>query len=650
MHIKLKTKEKYEKRSSVRPFSKELFSLYPDGGLDSEGFSLSPLSLGIFGGGILLYALSAFLPMIAVLRTALSALGTALVLLPCIVSIYASVSRGRFFCEALPPVLSALVLFCFGYQSAAFFVSVLYVAAKFAGIWAARRQHALAESLLAILPEYASRIEGDGVVRIKPAHIRPDDAVFVKQGEIVPVDGVIERGMTSLDYTPLVHDTRVVPAGEGTRVQAGCINMTASIVVRAEGAYNRSTSARTFSAFRSCSEKKSIYAEYAEKIFNVLYPAFLILFVITALVIPVFSGKWAACAQKGAVLLLAACPFGLTDIISLSFFTASSTVFSNGAVISDGKVLEKLSKLEVFVCNKTGTVTEDTYTVSEIHPVEISEESFLSVASKAESLSVHPIAAAVRRYCGVTGDVSVENLTAEEIPGRGIVADIGGIEVLFGNASLLFDRGINCQVPERQGTAIHLAINGSYCGYIVLENLSRHGNYDALVQMRAAGVRTFALLSSDLRSVVRPVAAALNFDAVNSELTPEDKVSAVRYLSGTKSDGYKLAMAGNGASEKEASSAADVSFALSALGCEQECSFADVLVLGDGLSHVPAIVRSGRSCCRASSAVLYAGTGARVLLAILALAGVCPPVLAAAVFAFISCAGYLAASVFADRI
>ncbi len=623
--------------------------LYPDGGLDGEGYRFGSRMVLFLVPGALLLAASQFFPSGDIVRTVLCLISFIISGFCCFRNLLYNLRHGRYVSEALLVTLAGLIAFPAGIPGAGAAVMLFYQCVKFVEVNAVHRQQEKAQILLRMLPDSATVLDGGTAVKIKPVHIREGDLLLVEPGEIIPTDGIVEEGMSSLDLEPLISAKKIVPVAEGSTVLGGCRNLSVPLKIRASCDYASSTASKTYSSFNSVIRGDTEDQRLAVKAGNILVPVMLCFFVIFGLLVPVFSGNWTRGLKTGMVCLLAACPFALTGALSLSVFSAVTEIFAGGIVIRDIRVLNRLARLETFICNKTGTITESVYTVKEVVPEGISEERFLTVLAKVESQSDHPIAKAIRRYAGVSDDLIIPGMKLEEIPCLGVIATIAENTVYVGNAALLFEHGINCAVPEGQGTAIHAAINDTYCGYILLENQMRENNFEAIEQMRSCGVKNFALLSGDLRSIVRQVASSLNFNVVKAELTPEGKLAAVDYLAGNKTQGRTVACAGDGANELATAVHADISVTTGALG-DTEASRADAAVLGEGIAKFPTAVRASRASGRISFVSVAAHYALRIVLVVLSLAGVCPPVLAGGIFALASVLSYLFSSVFFDRV
>lgn len=623
---------------------------YPDFGLDREGYTLG-FRMPVFMLGGLLFFLAAMLVRAGTaVQLALFVLSVLLAGAYCFYNLSVNFRKRRFFCEGLPVVLACAAGFAAKSYAASFFIMLLYQGMKLVELAAVRRQQELAQELVNILPDSAVRLDEEGVEhKIKPSHIRTGDLLLVKAGEVIPVDGIVEEGMSSVELGPLIASGKVVPAAVGHEVIGGCINLSLPLQVRATCDFNASTAKRMYSSFSSIIRRQSEDEKLAVKAGNILYPAMLGCFLLFGILVPLFTGDWSSWLRRGMVFLLCASPYALTGALSLCVFSGAESIFAAGAIIHDISVLPKLAKLETFICNKTCTVTESAYKVTEACPSGVSVETLLSVMVKAECRSVHPIAEAIRSYAGDIREGDTSGLHIEEFPCRGISATLDGTPFYVGNAALLFERGINCPVPEGQGVAIHAAVNGKYIGYVLLENPVRQGNFEAIEQMRACGLKNFALLSGDLRSVVRPIAASLNFNVVKAELKPDGKLAAAEYLNSNKTPGRTLAVLGNCNQEKGTAACADLYVTTAALG-RKEAADADVVILSEGISIFPLVVKAGRATENISFFSLAAHFALRFLLALLALIGVCPPVLAGCLFAFLSAAEYLFASYLFKRV
>lgn len=626
----------------------EWLKIYPDYSFDRDGYELSLqwFLLTLIGAGALVAARVMDHNAIVCLGFSIGAfIFTGMFIF---FNLFHNLTHGRFLCESLLIVLAGILAIILQMYSAGTLIFLFYDIAKAVELYLVRKQQERAQQLLDILPRNATVLVDGEERHIKPVHICEGDILVVRAKEIIPIDGIIQAGMSSIDESPLTNEEEPVAVAEGSEIRAGCINISKPLVIAAQCDYSDSTAHKIYSAFTSVMKRESEQEVYAVKICNVLTPLMLMFAVLSAVVFPLFTGKWESGLKLGIIFLLAGCPYGIPGVINLATFTSLTNIFSNGIWLRDIHVHERLAKLEAFLCNKTGTVTESKFTVTEICPEGMEEEHFLAIAGQVESRSTHPIAVAIRRCAGIPENYVVPGLEVEEIQTKGISAVIGENTILIGNAALLYDKEIYCAAPSGQGTAIHMAVNGTYCGYMLLDNPIRQGNYEAIEQMRACGVKSFALLSGDLRSAVRPLAGSLNFNIVKGELDVPGKENAAEYLMSNKTPGKTIGYAGDGFHEMAAARHTDVAIITGALhsGIHEE---ADVNVMAEGITVLPEAIRAANTTARIATVTLLIFSGIRLGIVIFGMLGLCPVAFAAAVLSISEVVQYSMSSVLFEK-
>lgn len=629
------------KAKSKKNKSFNLFSmLYPDFGADSEGYPGGFIHLALIVAGILFTVVGIVFQGYSYVSTAFFVLAFAISGFYSFGNAYRNFKIKRYVSESSMVICACLICIACGRLEGSAWIMVFYQMFKFAEIFAAGIQQNRIQDVLGILPDNATLVAGAEHVKIKPAHIKKGDVLYVERGEVIPVDGVITEGLSSVDLSPLVKRSKSEAVKPGSKVYGGAVNISVPIIMTAGCDYGESAAREICSAFSALTDTKTEDENLSVKVCNLLCPVMLICAVLFGVIVPLFTGAWETGACRAAVMLLIGCPYSLPDSLVLSLLSAAGVIFGNGVIISSLKLFRKLSKVEAFVCNKTGTITEKEYIVTGVHGSGISDDALLALLVKVESQSDHPIAEAIRRYACYEDRTIPDEIRITELRTKGVIAEGGNAKVLVGNAAFLFDNGIDCELPEGGGTAIHAAINDRYCGYVMVENQLREGNYEAIEAMKAVGVKSFALLSGDMQSIVRPIASALNFDVAESEQTPEDKTNAVSHLSGNLSQGHTLAMAGDGFNEKSAGGNADVYIATSALDYIKD-SNENVIALNDGISGIPYALNAAVKSARLSFMAISLHVIFRVVLMILALAGICPPAVTGITLACIGAAAFL---------
>lgn len=353
---------------------------------------------------------------------------------------------------------------------------------------------------------------------------------------------------------------------------------------------------------------------------------FYVLYVLVALVLAVCTlfhlDNYRVWLHRCLIFLVLSSPSAFLFSALLTHFGAIFSAAKAGILFDEDLIPELFSRCRLFVFSKTGSVTDGKYVISDIAPYGVSDAELLRIAAVAECRSEHPIAMTVKAAAGLREGVTPEGvLDSKEIPGRGVCTYFSGHQILVGNAGLLEDHGIWYQIPAKSGSAIHVAVDSTYRGYIMIADALRENAFEALEELRALGASTLVMLTGDVRSTARTLASSLNFDMVKSELSPEEKGSAIRYLRSAHGDKARITCIGDGYHDAEMFRQADVSVCLEAWEEENQ---ADIRIFSDEIVRIPLAYRISRLTERFllihAAALLFV----KLILAILGAAAVLP--------------------------
>ncbi len=322
------------------------------------------------------------------------------------------------------------------------------------------------------------------------------------------------------------------------------------------------------------------------------------------------------------IFLFLSTPSALLFSSALTHFGAVFSAAKADTFFADDQVPETLSRCRVFAFSKTGTVTDGHFVIDDISPVGITEADLLRIAAIAESKSDHPIAMALKAAAGLKEETVPEGLlSVEEISGKGVSALFSGHQIYVGNAGLLENHGIWYQIPSKSGSAVHVAVDGTYRGYFMISDSLRENAFDALESLRAQGASTLVMLTGDVRSSARTLASALNFDMVKPELSPQDKGSAIRFLRSAHGEKAKIVCVGDGYHDADMFDEADVSVCLEP---QKETDSAEVIIHSADIMRIPLIFR----ICRETERILLINSlvllASKLLLGILGASFVLP--------------------------
>ncbi len=502
--------------------------------------------------------------------------------------------RGEFLSEDFLMTVASIGAFCIGEYHEAVLIMLLYRTGSLFISYALGKKRRSVEELADIIPDKAHVLTDAGVKVMRPQDVQAGSIILVSPGERVPLDGEVIDGISTIDTSSLTGESVPRTIAVGGVVLSGCINISSPIKIKVTANYAESTATRILELIEGAYAKKSRQESFVSRFSRIYTPVVVLAALVIAVIPPIFSGNWAEWIRRGIVFLVVSCPSALVISVPLSFFGGIGCASRNGILIKGSNYLEALSKAKTFVLDKTGTITEGKFTVLDVFPENVSEQELLDIAAAAEYYSNHPIARSIKDASSAPEPEDGSVMYVEEQPGHGVTAFVKGRQVYVGNASLLFDHGILCSTPRRNGIAIHVAVDGAYWGYILVSDKLKEGTFDALESLRHQGANNLVMLTGDMLSVARPIASSLNFDMVKAELLPSGKVSAVEYLMATKADNSTLAFVGDGVNDAQVLARADVGIAIGAFGSDAAIEAADLVLMGENIRKLPLAMKIAR--------------------------------------------------------
>ncbi len=482
--------------------------------------------------------------------------------------------------------------------------------------------------LMDIRPDYANAERGGSIVRVDPDEVETGSVIVVRPGEKIPIDGIVIEGSASLNTSALTGESLPVEAVKGSEVISGCINMTGTLRIRTTREFGESTVSKILDLVENASSKKSRSEQFISRFARYYTPAVcygaLALAVLPPLVSLLFLGgepQWGAWVYRALTFLVISCPCALVISIPLSFFAGIGGAGKAGVLVKGSNYLEALSKTTYVVFDKTGTMTQGTFQVSGIYHPQMAEETLLEYAGLAEVDSSHPISKSLREAYGKEIDRS-RVCNVEEIGGNGVTARVDGKEVAAGSEKLMKRLGISYQECSQAGTVVHLAVDGSYAGYILISDRIKPHAKEAVLQLKQIGIKNLVMLTGDRRLAAEQTADELGINAVYSELLPADKVTKVEELLRRKGKQNTLAFVGDGINDAPVLSRADIGIAMGALGSDAAIEAADVVLMDDDPLKIAKAIKISRKCLRIVYENIYVAIGIKFLCLMLGALGI----------------------------
>ena len=557
---------------------------------------------------------------------------------------FRNIRNGQVFDENFLMTVATFGAFGVGEYSEAVAVMLFYQVGELFQSYAVNRSRQSITELMDICPEYAN-IEEDGQLKqVEPDDVQVGDIIVVKAGERIPLDGKVVFGDSMVDTSALTGESVPRKVAEGDDIISGCVNGSGLLRVQVTKEFDDSTVAKILELVENASSKKAHVENFITRFARYYTPLVVMGAVLLAVIPPLFFGQsWSEGVRRACTFLVISCPCALVISVPMSFFSGIGAASKKGVLIKGSNYLEALSEMDTIVFDKTGTLTKGEFKVTEIHAVtgspvpEASEvprtrvwaasqpsdegkRSLLELAALAESYSDHPISRSIKDAWGDAIDMNrVSN--AQEISGHGVQAEIDGHTVLAGNSKLMKEMNVAYQECMSMGTVVYVALDGVYCGYIVIADSIKDEAFEAIKNLKKVGVRRTVMLTGDKKEVGEAVAARLGLDEVHAELLPGDKVAKVEELLAQQTGKHRLAFVGDGINDAPVLSRADVGIAMGSMGSDAAIEAADIVLMDDNPARIADVVRISRKTMSIVKQNIVFALGVKAVVLLMGAAG-----------------------------
>ncbi len=482
--------------------------------------------------------------------------------------------------------------------------------------------------LMDIRPDYANIENADGELeQVDPDEVAIGSIIVVKPGEKIPIDGTIVEGSTTLDTAALTGESVPRDAKCGDEALSGCINLSGVIKIKTSREFGESTVSKILDLVENASSKKSKSEAFITRFARVYTPTVCAGALALAIIPPVVSlamgnpSAWDVWLYRALTFLVISCPCALVISIPLTFFAGIGGASNAGVLVKGSNYLEGLSEVRNVVFDKTGTLTRGVFEVSGVYNNTVDEAVLLEYAAYAECYSDHPISKSLKAAYGKPIDPE-RVADVHEISGNGVTAVFDGKSVAAGNARLMSSLGIEVPPCDEPGTLVHVAVNGTYCGVILISDKLKDGAKDAIAALKQSGIKKTVMLTGDAKRIADATAAELGIDEVYSELLPADKVSKVEELLGGLGGKEKLAFVGDGINDAPVLSRADIGIAMGALGSDAAIEAADIVLMDDDPRKISKAIRISRKALRIVHENICFAIGVKVICLALVAVGI----------------------------
>ena len=475
--------------------------------------------------------------------------------------------------------------------------------------------------LMEIKPESAtiSRNEEGGTrseITVSPDEVEVGETIVIRPGERVPLDGVVIKGASALNTTALTGESLPRDVAEGDEVISGCVNLSGVLHVRVSKPYGESTVSKIIKLVEDAGEHKSQSETFITRFARVYTPVVVFAAIALAVVPTLLDGSFSTWLYRALMFLVVSCPCALVISVPLTFFGGIGGASRRGILIKGANYIDILSKVRTVVFDKTGTLTHGQFAVTAVHPEAVDEHQLLHLAAHVEHFSTHPIGAALRDAFPDEATDGCEVSDVHEVAGQGITARVGERQVAVGNTKLMDAVGAKWHDCHHTGTIIHVAIDGTYAGHIVINDQIKADSAEAIAALRQLGVERTVMLTGDRREVAENVAKTLGLTEFHAELLPADKVAQVEAMMGGG-----LAFVGDGINDAPVLARADIGIAMGGLGSDAAIEAADVVLMDDKPSKIALAIRIARRTLSIARQNVWLAIGIKLAVLVLAAFG-----------------------------
>ncbi len=483
------------------------------------------------------------------------------------------------------------------FESAAMIPTLITVGKRLEAMSKGRTTDAL-KGLMRLAPKTAAVLREGKETEVGIDEVSAGDIFIVRPGEQIPVDGVIIKGMTSVNESALTGESIPVDKAEGDTVSAATMNQQGYIECRATRVGEDTTLAQIIRTVSDAAATKAPLARMADRVSGIFVPAVMAVAVLTLAGWLIAGRPFSFAIARGISVLVISCPCALGLATPVAVMVGSGVGAKNGVLYKTAAALEGAGRTQIVALDKTGTVTEGQPVVTDVIPIDISREELLFLAGSLEKNSEHPLAKAVTAEAQGLKLSDVSGF--EAVPGHGLRGYVDGKELLGGSLSFLSSRGLvspevtkTAEILAEEGkTPLLFASGGRLAGVIAVADRIREDSARAIAELHGMGIQT-VMLTGDNERTARAVGRQAGIDRVIAGVLPDGKADVIKSL---RTAG-KVTMVGDGINDAPALTSADNGIAVGA-GTDVAIDAADIVVMKSRLTDVAAAIRLSRATIR----------------------------------------------------
>ena len=571
--------------------------------------------------GAIVAGVGLYIPMPKVASTIFIVLGYAVLLFKTVKNAVKLLFKSKTINENLLITISCIGAYLVGKSSEGLMVIILYEIGKILEEKAINKTRKSISDLMDIKPEYANLKKGDEIEIVEPSEVKVGDIVVAKQGEKVPLDGVVVKGTASLNTASLTGESKPQDVDENDIVLSGSIVLEGLLEIKVTEKYENSTVSKILELVENATDKKAKTETFVNKAAKIYTPIVIGIAILVGIFLPLISnvtyGGENGSIYRALIFLVISCPCAIAISVPLCYFSGIGKSSKEGILIKGSDYLDELKDVKEIVFDKTGTLTKGQFGISkiEVYSDKYVENDVLKYVVWGESYSNHPIAKSIVRNAKNVETKKVENY--EEITGKGIKYNIDGKTVLAGNSSLV---GKEDEVAE--STKIYLKIDNELVGAILLKDEAKHGTKEAIQALNSRGIVT-KMFTGDNKKAAKQIAEELGISEFAAEMLPDQKYSELeKELEKYKGTNGKVAFVGDGINDSPVLARADVGISMGGVGSGSAIEASDIVVMTDSIDRIDWAIDISKKTSKIIKQNLIFSIGVKIIVLVLSILGV----------------------------
>ena len=571
--------------------------------------------------GAIVAGVGLYIPMPKVASTIFIVLGYAVLLFKTVRNAVKLLFKSKTINENLLITISCIGAYLVGKSSEGLMVIILYEIGKILEEKAINKTRKSISDLMDIKPEYANLKKGDEIEIVEPSEVKVGDIVVAKQGEKIPLDGVVVKGTASLNTASLTGESKPQDVDENDIVLSGSIVLEGLLEIKVTEKYENSTVSKILELVENATDKKAKTETFVNKAAKIYTPIVIGIAILVGIFLPLISnvtyGGENGSIYRALIFLVISCPCAIAISVPLCYFSGIGKSSKEGILIKGSDYLDELKDVKEIVFDKTGTLTKGQFGISkiEVYSDKYVENDVLKYVVWGESYSNHPIAKSIVRNAKNVETKKVENY--EEITGKGIKYNIDGKTVLAGNSSLV---GKEDEVAE--STKIYLKIDDELVGAILLKDEAKHGTKEAIQALNSRGIVT-KMFTGDNKKAAKQIAEELGISEFEAEMLPDQKYSELeKELEKYKGTNGKVAFVGDGINDSPVLARADVGISMGGVGSGSAIEASDIVVMTDSIDRIDCAIDISKKTSKIIKQNLIFSIGVKIVVLILSVFGV----------------------------